>query len=263
MLKHSRTFLTAACFALVLAALGLIGTFSSSYQKCTSDEERNHSQNKQSNLDENISSAIQIPVFWLCEGKFIDENNGTLTALATIAIAAFTLTLWRATTEQGRLTREAIELGNREFAATHRPRFQIRFERLVVGDTSKSTGNQPIIAEMRLENFGSGDGRVTSSNIILDFFMESGLPHPDDLKGGNIIEDVIIESGGAWRFHVRNKELFAMVDIYEGSFQHLYLIGWVIYEDSIGRQTTYFCRQFDRQSDRFIRVTNSDYERDS
>ena len=66
-------------------------------------------------------------MFFVCEGAFIDENNGTLTALATIAIAAFTLTLWRATTEQGRLTRDAIELGTKEFVATHRPKLRLRY----------------------------------------------------------------------------------------------------------------------------------------
>ena len=103
MLKHSRSFLAAACFMLVLAAFALIGTLSPSYQKCASDHESNYGQNKQANLHETIVSGVRVPVFLLCEGSFIDENNGTLTALATIAIAAFTLTLWRATTEQGRL----------------------------------------------------------------------------------------------------------------------------------------------------------------
>jgi hypothetical protein len=39
-----------------------------------------------------------------CAGEAIDKHNPVVTAIATVFIAFFTLTLWNATTEQGRLT---------------------------------------------------------------------------------------------------------------------------------------------------------------
>src|SRR5207302_10883162 len=46
------------------------------------------------------------PVFLVCAGSFIDENNGTFTAAATIVIATFTLTLWLVAGNQLRHARE-------------------------------------------------------------------------------------------------------------------------------------------------------------
>ncbi|HEX4301239.1 MAG TPA: hypothetical protein VHZ78_00490 [Rhizomicrobium sp.] len=49
----------------------------------------------------------------MCEGLAIDANSGLLTAIATIAVAAFTLTLWLSADGQARLTREAIDESKR------------------------------------------------------------------------------------------------------------------------------------------------------
>jgi hypothetical protein len=43
-----------------------------------------------------------------CSGVFIDRHGNGITALATIVIAAFTLTLWVASTRQAELTQEAL-----------------------------------------------------------------------------------------------------------------------------------------------------------
>lgn len=120
--KMKIPIIVAAILAPVLAVFALIGTLSPSYQKCVVDH-----------LHETVASSPHIPLFLLCEGAFIDENNGTLTALATIAIAGFTLTLWLATTEQGRLTRETLKLARDEFNASHRPKIiihSIEFRRI-------------------------------------------------------------------------------------------------------------------------------------
>lgn len=78
--RFVRGFLTFSFVALavVLAAWG--ATYSPSYRKCVSDHTGDARSNKTSNLNEAITSSPQIvPVFLLCEGTFIDENNGTLT----------------------------------------------------------------------------------------------------------------------------------------------------------------------------------------
>jgi hypothetical protein len=47
--------------------------------------------------------------------SFINSNNGGITALATVVIAAFTITLWLATSRQAELTREALIANKRAF----------------------------------------------------------------------------------------------------------------------------------------------------
>jgi hypothetical protein len=98
--RHPRTFLVWGFIALVVATIAWGATYSPSYRKCLSDHANQDRKDKQSNLNEPVKGGAGVevvPVFVMCEGAFIDENNGTLTAIATIFIAAFTLTLWRAT----------------------------------------------------------------------------------------------------------------------------------------------------------------------
>jgi hypothetical protein len=59
-------------------------------------------------------------------GRNSAEISAAITATATIAIAFFTETLWRATTQQGELTRESINLARAEFVSTHRPKIRVR-----------------------------------------------------------------------------------------------------------------------------------------
>jgi hypothetical protein len=50
-----------------------------------------------------------------CSGDFVDSHASGITALATLMIAAFTLTLWIATSQQARLTQEALIADKRAF----------------------------------------------------------------------------------------------------------------------------------------------------
>lgn len=50
-----------------------------------------------------------------CSGDFIDLHGSGITALATLVIAAFTGTLWRATSLQASLTKEALIADKRAF----------------------------------------------------------------------------------------------------------------------------------------------------
>ena len=92
--KMKIPIIVAAILAPVLAVFALIGTLSPSYQKCVVDH-----------LHETVASSPHIPL----------------------------LTLWLATTEQGRLTRETLKLARDEFNASHRPKIiihSIEFRRI-------------------------------------------------------------------------------------------------------------------------------------
>jgi len=91
---------------LVAAFVFLENSFSPRFQQCVSQ----HSQNDSANPAEKFPSGLgaELTAYVQCTGDFIDANDGAITALATAIIAAFTFTLWRATSEQSRLTRTAI-----------------------------------------------------------------------------------------------------------------------------------------------------------
>ena len=97
--RLARLFLGASVIILMLAMIAWGATYSPSFQKCVADYGNNKSQDQTAPFHEKVvpSRQGQISVFVRCEGKFIDENNGTLVALATIALSIFTFTLWRST----------------------------------------------------------------------------------------------------------------------------------------------------------------------
>jgi hypothetical protein len=92
---------------IAVAALIYLATLSSSYRQCDSDRQQGYSQYGEPNFFEKSGTLI------VCEGATIDANGELLTALGTLAVASFTLTLWLATIEQGRLTRESIGLARK------------------------------------------------------------------------------------------------------------------------------------------------------
>ncbi len=255
MLKHSRTFLVWACFLFVLAALALIGTLSPSYQKCTAGHDGHHSQNEQSDLDKTIASSLYVPLFLVCEGAFVDENNGTLTALATIAIAGFTLTLWRATTKQAELTRDTIALGNREFVATHRPKLILREAFSPITDPLESR----ITITYTIANVGASDCWMTEAHIGLELIREIAYPMfvmPPDMSFPNNVPFI----GRIVAGEHRRLTFVDPVQVWDQDHRHrwdaqqeagLHFVGRITYIDTPGsniRRQMAFRRKYDIQT---------------
>ena len=92
---------------LIAAFVFIENSFSSRFQQCVIQ----HSQNQSTDPAEKEPGGfgLLLTAYAQCTGDFVDANDGGITALATAIIAAFTFTLWRATSEQGRLTRMAID----------------------------------------------------------------------------------------------------------------------------------------------------------
>jgi hypothetical protein len=96
---------------------------------------------------------------------FLHDPAAAITAASTAVIAFFTIVLVFVTGRQARLTRKAIELGNREFIATHRPRIRIR--EIETGGLAQ----QPHVATIRAANVGATEARVVAMGI--DIFVGS------------------------------------------------------------------------------------------
>src|SRR5271154_3981891 len=93
--------LVAAGIAALFAASWLIPVYG---EICSKDE--------YTNQKDCASYHISTVILWHI-GEFLNYYGGAITAVATAAIGLFTYTLYKATTEQARLTREGIELGNK------------------------------------------------------------------------------------------------------------------------------------------------------
>jgi hypothetical protein len=88
-------------------------TFSPSFQQCITS----HDNDKADGPPEKNPSAFGVTIdsYVRCTGRFVKTYEAAIAALATIIIAAFTCTLWIATSQQAQLTREAFIAHKRAF----------------------------------------------------------------------------------------------------------------------------------------------------
>lgn len=199
--------------------------------------------------------------FWLVI-VFLQEYDGAVTALATIAIGIFTFCLVIVTNRQARLTREAIALTRQELISTHRPRIILRDVHLIaetihymlvnVGDTAATVVESRITAEF-----------VEHGNRMLPF-RSSGH---DDLGrvvfAGGEAKDLTCELPAEISFHIK----FPMAQrIGHGergpSLGERYFVGALIYADDLGvKRRSTFRRRWDDASLTFVRLS-PDQERD-
>ena len=102
----------ALLLATVLLACWTVAA-SDSFQACVEEQQHHTPPKTEEGARQIVMAGVQRS--FRCSGEFIEANNAAITALATAIIAAFTITLWRATTEQGRLTKQALVADKRAF----------------------------------------------------------------------------------------------------------------------------------------------------
>jgi hypothetical protein len=108
-------------FAVFLGAIVIVvaafvfgeSALSPTFQQCVEA----HQQTNQSSPAKDNPSGFSgsIGIYARCTGEFVEEHDGGISALATIIIAAFTGTLWIATSRQARLTKQALIEDKRAF----------------------------------------------------------------------------------------------------------------------------------------------------
>jgi hypothetical protein len=182
-----------------------------------------------------------------------------LTAFATCAIAAFTYTLWRATTEHSRITDQVLSLTRDEFIATHRPRMRVyAFE---VTDRNID-GGKSISVLFQAQNIGESKAHITKLEGCIyigrsDRSPESGIPFRYSEE-----YSVSLSGGERDQFGINGtapSDVEAM-EIYAGDTA-IYCIGRLVYKDDIGIEREIgFCREFRFRPYRSRAVTDSEYE---
>jgi hypothetical protein len=145
---------------------------------------------------------------------WLDAHNGAVTAVATIAIALFTIALVYVSKFQAKLTRAALELGNKEFISTHRPKLRVRRFHAHIDEGSLSAISYVLV------NVGGSAAHIKKLEITMMVPLQGGkellpelLPQePRTLAGGESYLFIakaakLIEHG--WR---RNIEIKGIID---------------------------------------------------
>jgi hypothetical protein len=100
--------------------------------------------------DENCTSHYAATVFFWQVGKFLQDYNGAITAIATVIIAYLTYTIYKATVA-------LKNLGRDEFYASHRPRLVIRRVRF--------RDDLPLRIGFVITNVGDADAEIEQSDV--------------------------------------------------------------------------------------------------
>lgn len=202
-------------------------------------------------------------VIWIA-GE-IDSHNGIITALATVAVALFTVILARVGQQTEKTARRQIDLQNTQHFLTHRPHLVVRNIR-----AEQSDPGDPIKIAFEVINVGSSEAEILASafetHLTTDYSQISpvvvGDP-PDNFLGHRTLlvnavwRERPFETGGFWR-----AEHFHQYLTDEAGY---FLFGKIIYRDGNGQNRRIgIVRRLDVGSRRFrpLPVTDPDYEYD-
>jgi hypothetical protein len=173
-------------------------------------------------------------------------------SLVVIALVQVMLFSW-----QLRTMRRGIISRREDFIARHRPLLNVRWARVGKMDID---GNK-IQLNFGILNAGGSEAVITASSINAEFLADTDWPAPHDYPVNNIVMDERIAPGASRPFVLPMNGLRNLTTISEEEMQHLRFYGYVVYQDILkNTRTTYFCRQYRRDQDRFTPVDNSDYE---
>ena len=169
----------------------------------------------------------------------------------------------------------SAETARRTFVDSHQPKLAVRFMFL---NGSREQGRD-IIMEGRLfvHNVGLSVAILTSQ--YTEIFIGNHLPaiNPYEGKIGEQLIDVTLEPGrstvitfptvkpeGSLQHHRQWVHYAGRTGVHGGpNASDLFVIGWIKYNDSMGRERTFgFSRKFDWLTQRFNRTPDQDYEYD-
>jgi hypothetical protein len=180
----------------------------------------------------------------VCTLRLIDRHNGFFAALAAVIVAAFTFTLWIATSRQAGLTFESLKLAREEFAAINRPEIGVHTVevRHIVSDKGDCLG-----ASILCFNKGrtAAKGVEVRGDILITEALGIDIQHrlvkafPNVASG----EKMRIEIPSEWVLKDLNNFVRLRRDVVAtGRLPSAYCIGTISYYDqNETRRETAFC----------------------
>jgi hypothetical protein len=156
---------------ILLIVVGSIVCLSPSFETCRDENSANQASTQQLHKNE---SSLKIVV--RCTGTFIDSNHDSITAIATVFIALFTITLWWASAGQYDLIEQQIKLARDDFNATHRPWISVTSVTINFGLTWVQ-GNAMIGLNVFCKNTGNSPAqRVSLAANVFPFLVNDDIP---------------------------------------------------------------------------------------
>jgi hypothetical protein len=192
-----------------------------------------------------------------CALHMIYEYRDATTAIATIFIALFTFTLWWSTMKMMRATKDAVDLARQEFTATHRPKI------IVHGMEVKLPGDERRHVHFRYVNAGDTDAFITSIVSRILWTAKSMVPADIEFSRHDVIKEPILVPSGKNGFAITpdGVDFVTLVRSGRGGHDTAFCVGVVVYRDTndIERRTG-FCRRYDSERERWLKVEDEDYE---
>ncbi len=181
--------------------------------------------------------------FLWCVIGSLQTYNGAVTAIATVFIGAFTLALVCVTNRQARLTRESIDIANKEFVSTHRPR-------IIVQSVSSDgyVADHPISINFTYINIGDTPANINIVEAVVFLILKDrNIPRNMSLtlcnfKKGKLISGDSDTAQQSSEFRLDYDHSFSL----ESGNHLLCIVGCIHYFDDNGiRRTTGFARSCD------------------
>jgi hypothetical protein len=183
---------------------------------------------------------------------FLDHHGEAVTGIFTIVLAAFTGRLWFSTEKLWSVTNKAVELANKEFISTHRPKFRIRR----IFRMGAPLANNPVDVLIEVANIGDTDGQIVEMGIDVYIPNRSFNAAPQPFT-----QQAVIPAGKQANVQAKGGTILTLKDVadYQARSLTLRLLGIINYIDGIGTiRTTSFCRGYDYKTGRFIKVPSND-----
>jgi len=204
--------------------------------------------------------------------EWLETHDGAITALATIAIAAFTYTLYRSTEKLWKAGEQQIALAQTSAETTRRvldhtrtvERAYVKISHVEPGLVFATDGTVRVTVQVK--NFGRTPANVTDL-ILTPFVVRPRMALPE-----KPIYEVTQGYPSARAFLVANDRIFTHAAFPLPEFQQvllgqltLYLLGYVDYVDTFGqRHRGGYARLFvaDQKENNLVFITNASYNYD-
>jgi hypothetical protein len=159
---------------------------------------------------------------------------------------------------QGIQLKRTVDLGREEFLATHRPILQVRW----VTVTAHALNTHNVDIQFGIINVGTSNATILGSSVNAGFLLPDMWPNPHEYPRNDLIEPRRFMPGATDQYVFPLNEDISLLNVYaEGNGEELRFYGYIVYEDDLkNTRTTYFCRKYDRDLNRFTPVDDPDYE---
>ena len=185
----------------------------------------------------------------------------------TTCLAIYTALLWRSTKfiaqdakNAAALTKESVDLANKELILTQRPRLHV--SNVITIDPFMQ--GKHVCGQFYIRNIGGTPATITDIGCWVHWFTDNILPmkRPYEGEKGNILDRPKLNPGEPCTIDFTSEEPLGLNSAAIMQRQHfLYVMGWIEYRDDLGiNRRINFCRKYNTTIHRFSAVTDPDYE---